>query len=251
MYYVMSDIHGCFEQFKTALKEWSPENETLVLLGDYVDRGPNSKQVVQKIMRLKQTYGDKVVALQGNHEEMLTSWLLETDPCDLAFYYTETHVETLQSFFDADTDSGKRKYKKSTREQRAKHMLYKYRSELQFLKQLPHYHETEHLIFVHAGLNLRISNWKEDTTAMAWARNEFIYSKEITPKKVFFGHTPTAFLHPTHRTTSDEPRNHDVWINEQNDRVCIDGACSMGGQLNAVKVNTVGDIIETVCVPTT
>lgn len=237
MYYVMSDIHGCYNEFMAALSHWNNETETLIVMGDVIDRGPDSKLVVQKLMQLVKDYPEQVIVLRGNHDYMLVSWLLNKDPDDLAYYYTNTHTETLKSFFGYDA-SGKKKFKKSSRQQRAMHVRHKHRAELQFLAGLPLYHETEHCIFVHAGINLQVHDWRVDTIAMYNIRNPFIYSSKKAPKKVFFGHTPTALIR-------NEENNHNVWYSEHGDKVGIDGGVSMGGQLNALKLDQFGNVLET------
>lgn len=71
--FAMSDIHGCLQAFETALElvDLSGDNK-LILLGDYVHSGPDSYGVLNKIMELQIKYGvEKVVALMGNHEEMV------------------------------------------------------------------------------------------------------------------------------------------------------------------------------------
>lgn len=236
MFFVMSDIHGCHAEMTQALTHWNRESETLVVLGDLIDRGPDSMKVVQTLMQLKKDYPEKVVVLRGNHDYMFTTWLLETDKEDLAYYYTETHVETVKSFFGHDA-SGKKRYKKSSRQQRAEHILYKHRAELQFLAGLPLFHETDNCIFVHAGINLEIPDWRTDTKAMYNIRNPFIYSSKVAPKTVFFGHTPTEFIR-------NEKYNSAVWFSEHGDKVGIDGGCVFGRELHALRVNNNGKVTE-------
>lgn len=235
MFYVLSDIHGCYNELQKALSYWHPETETLVVLGDNIDRGPDSLQVVQELMHLQATYGEQVVVLQGNHDESFAKWLLDTHPSDFGFYYMETYNETLLSFFDHDRE----KYKNSTRKQRGQHALYKYAKEVRYLYDLPKYYETEHCLFVHAGINLTLQNgWRSDTQCMNSIGSAFIYAKTKAPKKVFFGHTPTSLIR-------NEPTNHAVWQSEMGDKVGIDGGVSMGGQLNALKLDPYGNILET------
>lgn len=241
-FFVLSDVHGCYAEFMQALSHWNRETETLVVLGDMVDRGPHSLEVVQELMKLKTELPEQVVVLQGNHDAMLTSWLLDTHKDDLGFYYTETHVETLKSFFGLDA-SGRKKFKKSSRQQRAEHVLYSHAAELRWLKSLPLFHEEDHCLFVHAGINMELGeNWHMDTKSMLWIRNPFLYSKKKAEKRVFFGHTPTSLVR-------NEQDNHDVWVSEQGDKVGLDGGVSMGGQLNAVRLDEFGNVTDTVVVP--
>ena len=73
MIYAMSDIHGCLAPLNTALEtvDLRDGRSKLILLGDYCDRGPDSLQVFETIMRLQDEYPGQVVALRGNHVEML------------------------------------------------------------------------------------------------------------------------------------------------------------------------------------
>lgn len=240
MFFVMSDIHGCHDEMLEALTHWNRETETLIVLGDLIDRGPDSKLVVQTLMQLKKEHPENVIVLSGNHDEMLVSWLLKTDVEDLAFYYTETHTETLKSFFGND-DAGRKKFRKSSRQQRAMHMLHNFKPELQFLAGLSLFHETDHCIFVHAGINLEIPEWHTDTKSMRWIRNPFIFSKKVAPKRVFFGHTPTEFIR-------DDKRNSSEWMSPHKDKVGIDGACVFGRELHALRVAESGEITEVVSI---
>lgn len=231
MYYIMSDIHGCYSQMEDALKQWDQEKEHLIIMGDLIDRGPDSLKVVEKLMELKNEFPDNITILKGNHEEMLLSWL-NTPKELLAYYYNEAHSETLKSFM------GEKRYKKSTRQQRALDLIYNNKKELRFMDSLQLYMETENIIFVHAGINLNVENWFEREQDLLWIRNDFIYSKKTPEKRVFFGHTPTALIH------GGEHKNFDIWISPDEMKVGIDGGVSMGGQLNALKVDTHGNIIE-------
>lgn len=240
MFYIMSDLHGSYVQMEKALKFWDPEKEHLVIMGDLIDRGPGSLEVVQKAMELKEKYPDSVTVLKGNHEEMFLEWLLKTPMELMAFYYTQTHEETLKSFM------GEKRFKKSSRTQRAEHILYNHKKELRFLYGLPLYFETENCLFVHAGINLRIPDWKQDTQAMTWIRNEFIYSLNSPEKRVFFGHTPTKYMHKEEVDVENSVFNvNSIWMSDDKMKIGIDGAVSMGGQLNALKVNEYGEIMET------
>lgn len=236
MYYVMSDIHGCYDELTTALNHWNRETEHLIILGDLIDRGPDSLQVVRHLMLLKKLHPDKVTVIKGNHDQMFTSWLMDTPFEMLAYYYNPEHNETLRSFYDDN-----KRYQKASKRQRAEHIIYHFKEELSFLNELPYYFESDHLLFVHAGINLKINDWREDKKEILWSRT-FPYSNQELPKKTFFGHTPTPYLH-------EIDDQFDVWTNDTNDRVGIDGAVAFNGQLNALKVNSVGDIVDIIVVP--
>lgn len=229
MYYVMSDIHGCYDQLIKALDHWDPKTEHLVLMGDLVDRGPDSLKVVRKAMELTKKYPDKVTVLKGNHEEMLLSWVLDVPVKEYGLYYNEAHSETLKSFLGEE-------FKKRSRGQRGEYLLSNFKDELNFMRERPYFVETGNLVFVHAGIDYNAKDWREELTAMLWIRNEFLFSSKKIDKRVFFGHTPTQLI----RGYEDNS----VWESPCGTRVGIDGGVSMGGQLNALKVDNSGEIVE-------
>lgn len=232
MYFILSDIHGCYEQLKSALLHWDSSSEHLIVLGDLIDRGPQSLAVVQHLMELQESFPNSVTILKGNHEHMFTSWLVETPFDLLTLYYNPEHNETLRSFYPSN-----KRYKKASRRQRVDHVIRQNKKELSFLANLPYYYETDQLIFVHAGYNQDIDDWRNDQKEILWSRR-FPHTSKPTHKKTFFGHTPTPFLH-------DDRENFDIWTNDTGDRVCIDGGVAMHGQLNALRIDSFGNIIDT------
>lgn len=228
----MSDIHGCYSEMKEALECWDKEEEQLVIIGDLIDRGSQSLQVVQYLKGLKEKYPEQVVILKGNHDEMFEKWLMGTPFEMLAYYYNREHEETIESFYE-----DKERYRRASRRQKAEHIIYNNKEELSFLNELPYYYETEHILFVHAGVDLDSGeDWKDNTKEMVWSRT-FPYKKKEFGKRVFFGHTPTPYLH-------EEEGNYNIWVNEKEDKVCIDGGVVFGGQLNALKIDNKGNILE-------
>lgn len=98
--YCMSDIHGCLSPLKESLSLIDLQSEDRVIfLGDYVDRGVASCQVLQTIMDFDKQYPGQVTVLLGNHDEWFCDWL---------FYPTQKYVgygmnmvfSTIESFFD-------------------------------------------------------------------------------------------------------------------------------------------------------
>src|SRR5690606_38639892 len=104
----------------------------------------------------------------------------------------------------------------------------------------PEYHETEHCIFVHAGIDISDGNWKNGSAnTYLWIRKKFHYEKEKMPKRVFFGHTVTNYL---------GAEDGGVWIGPLEDRVGLDGGCVFGGQLNGVRIDETGRILEQIII---
>jgi serine/threonine protein phosphatase 1 len=131
--YVIGDIHGCARALDTLLHELRPgEADSVIFLGDYVDRGPDSFAVIERILDLQRT--TTVIALQGNHERMMLAARDEA----------AGFQEWMRHGGDATLGSYKRSGKKGTMETIPGHHW------TFLLEQLLDYWETDETIFVHA-----------------------------------------------------------------------------------------------------
>ena len=75
--FVIGDIHGCVDELDRLLDALAPAaGDTVVFLGDYIDRGPASKAVIDRLLRLRRE-GPRCVFLKGNHEDMFLGFLGE------------------------------------------------------------------------------------------------------------------------------------------------------------------------------
>lgn len=216
---MISDIHGCLDQFNQLLEKvnYQSNEDQLILIGDYVDRGPRSKEVVDRVMDLVNKHN--TIALRGNHDQRLVD-LIRTDDVRVQSKFMEHGgIQTIHSYCDFLG-------KEVTIEQivEAKQFISKnFNEQIEFLSELPFYHEDEHHIYVHAGLNPKYSNWKDQPDYdYMYIKNEFIRSKTRVNKKVIFGHTRAMEIHGTS----------DIWFH--NDKIGIDGGCAYGMQLNCL-----------------
>ena len=84
---VMGDIHGHYDKMQMVLKnaKYDSKKDQLILLGDYVDRGPNSSEVVEAVKNLVK---DGAVALYGNHEDMMCDVLIN-NKSNVNWFYNE------------------------------------------------------------------------------------------------------------------------------------------------------------------
>jgi len=173
-YFAIGDIHGCLSQLEALWDkiDFDPEKDTLIFIGDYIDRGPDSKEVVDFILDLKKKLN--VICLRGNHEQMLLTYHLYNSYKD--FYLINGGKSTIMSYGLVDTEMGKR--------------IDIPPEHLDFFRGLIPYHETEDYIFVHAGLKPGVDLYKQDPTDMLWIRYDFIDSDYDFGKKIVFGHTP-------------------------------------------------------------
>jgi len=166
----IGDIHGCLTPFidlveqKIKLKH----GDKLVLLGDYIDRGYQSREVVEYIINLKKK-GFEIITLLGNHESMLLN-TLDNDEF-LSIWTLNGCIETLESF--------------GIRRLRDLDQLY-----IDFFKNLLYYWSFNQFIFVHAGFNDSIEDPFEDKAEMIWTRREKYENPVFKDKIIVHGHSP-------------------------------------------------------------
>lgn len=171
--YVVGDIHGCYDKLIALMDKINIDldSEKLVFLGDYIDRGPDSYEVVDYLINLKKKYPD-IIFLKGNHEDMLEKYIAETDRFT---YLINGGQQTLESYS---------RYYKPTDDSLIPE------THFEFFESLVLYHETDHYIFVHAGLRKNVPLEKQKPEDMLWIRKNFIQSNYDFGKQVVFGHTP-------------------------------------------------------------
>jgi serine/threonine protein phosphatase 1 len=208
MYYIIGDIHGCknnlnylFNKIKTNITD----NDTIIFLGDYIDRGPFTYEVTEFLLDLSEKYN--TIFLKGNHEDMLLKY--KSGTFDFQAYFENGGMATLKSY----------RNNKGNSEIPLKHQVF-YNSLLQ-------YYETEDFIAVHAGLNPKINNIEEQSSYdMLWIRDAFYRSSRRWGKTIIFGHTPCSVLHG---------ENKNVYFNEKSNIIGIDTGACYGGLLTCIR----------------
>jgi serine/threonine protein phosphatase 1 len=169
--FAISDIHGCVATFKALLQQINfRKGDELYLLGDYIDRGPDSKGVIDHIWDLQAT-GHTVFCLRGNHEELLIN--ASVDIHQRVVWAANGGTQTLQSF-EVNT------YKKIPEQ-------YTY-----WMSQLPFYLEVGEFILVHAGLNFKMTDPLKDKETMLWIRHWYpsLNREWLKNRIIIHGHTP-------------------------------------------------------------
>ena len=172
-----TDIHGCIQSFEALLDQVKPtKNDRLFFLGDYIDRGPDSKAVLDKLLALRQN-GYHLTCLMGNHDQEL---LISLDDLERREFWLKRWGgnKTLESFGVNRPEAIPAKY-------------------LNFLNELKWVHCEDDYILVHAGLNfytedpllphpdmLTLRNWYH-TTNYEWLGN----------RKIIHGHSPKPREH--------------------------------------------------------
>lgn len=196
---VIGDIHGCHTSLLSLLNKVIDRSDTLVFLGDYVDRGPDSRQVVETLIQLQKKH-PQVVFLKGNHELMFYNYLTGRES---SIFLRIGGFQTLKSYGLSEQSDGN-----ILEAIPAGH--------LSFLKNLPLLYEDQHGIYVHAGLQPGKHLSRQTPDWCLWVRDRFIHSSYSFGKPVIFGHT--VFRKP---------------LVEPN-KIGIDTGAVYGGQLTAL-----------------
>ena len=205
--YAVGDIHGSLSKLEIMLplirQDHDPDvSNTIVFLGDYIDRGPDSRQVVELLMT-EPLKGFKHVFLRGNHEDMMVK-AMDGDSRMMRIWVNNGGATTLKNFEDSP----------ALRIDRC----------VAWMRELPYYYEKYGYLFVHAGIRPRLPLSYQQTEDMMWIREEFTNSEEDHGYVVVHGHTPL-------------PKHY-----EGPNRINLDtGACYGGGTLTAVKLDSSGE----------
>lgn len=199
----IGDIHGCSQALAALVEAIQPRPEDVVItLGDYINRGPDSRGVIEQLLRLQQRC--VLIPLMGNHEEMLmAAW--KGGSSDLAYLLKFGGQATLDSYGAGSTIRAIP------------------RDHLAFLEHCRLYHETDSHIFVHANCWPNRPMHEQPCSSLLW---EDIRPERMGPhysgKIAIVGHTAQ---------TSGE-------ILDLGFLKCIDTFCHGGGWLTALEVNT-------------
>jgi serine/threonine protein phosphatase 1 len=171
--FAIGDIHGCFDKLYTlmALLEVDKNRDSLIFLGDYIDRGPQSLDVVEYLIHLSLN-GYHTVFLKGNHEAMLLDYLSGKDQNIFLLSGGSNTLDSYGQHIDR------------------LHNLIMPPSHQEFLQSLHLFYETDSYIFVHAGLVPRVPLNQQQEKDLLWIRDAFIHSTYDFGKIVIFGHTP-------------------------------------------------------------
>ena len=202
--FAIGDIHGCSKALRTLIEEIDPQPEDeLIFLGDYIDRGPDSRNVVDQVIELRERC--RVVTLRGNHEIMMmgvalgglddTVWLANGGRA------TVTSYGGCLSRVPAD--------------------------HLAFFQELLPYYETSDSIFLHAGYDPALELHEQSESAIYWTHLPSpLPQPHKSGKRVVLGHTPQP--------------NGDVL--DGGHVVCIDTFCFGSGYLTAYEIDSCNSI---------
>ena len=198
--YVIGDVHGCSKALRSLVEILKPGSaDELIFVGDYVDRGPNSKDVVEQLLSLKQQC--RLTTLRGNHEVMLQG--VAMNDRDATTWINNGGNATIASYGGSVTKIP------------SKH--------LDFFQDLQRYHETTKELFVHAMYHPQQNLREQSDELTYWTHLPSpVPQPHFSGKRVYLGHTPQA--------------DGEVLLHAH--LVVVDTYCFGGGYLTAVDLDT-------------
>ena len=188
--FAIGDIHGCCRTFQKLLLEKLriSKSDTLYCVGDYIDRGADSKGVLDFIIELRKS-GYQVYTIRGNHEQMMLE--ARDDEMMWQLWNRNGGDTTMKSFGVKEMEDIDPVY-------------------FTMLEAMPFYIRTGNHIIVHAGLNFSKKNYWDDTDSMLWMRDADPWQPLLGDQLLFHGHTPKTL---------------DYILNQEGNCYNIDGGC--------------------------
>ena len=188
--FVIGDIHGCYDELMALFTAIQPKSDdTVILLGDYIDRGANSMAVLDAVLELKNTCN--VIALRGNHEAMMINAFTEHNHSlrlkALAQWCLNGGLQTMQSYM---FDHNELIHTSNLNDVFIPKTL---QSHIDFIKNMPTYHIDDTHIYVHASPRLDTPIAEQDEVTLLWRRPNKADAKKsfkhMSGKTVVSGHT--------------------------------------------------------------
>ena len=194
--FAIGDIHGCLNQLVSihnkifSYANYKKEEDLLVYLGDYIDRGPKSKQVIDQVLHL-QNDGIKSTFLLGNHEEFM---------CDFLF----KKINNLKNWINYGADQTFKSYDieivEFIKDGFEDHIIDKLREvlikklgneHLDFFNNLQLTYSAAQYLFTHAGIDPKKNLTDQTRKDYLWARSDDFFHKDFKSEKIIVhGHTP-------------------------------------------------------------
>ncbi|MEJ2200398.1 MAG: metallophosphoesterase family protein [Desulfuromonadaceae bacterium] len=214
----IGDIHGQRRKLEQLLRLLqATEKDQLVFLGDYIDRGPDSRGVIETLLELRNCLPETIF-LKGNHEQMLLNALLEENFLTESIF-TDLSTPNSASLLFSDITIYLRNGGMATLKSYGIKQLQELpRTHLEFIRQTRLYFRMDGFLFVHAGARDDLPLEEQDEYTLLWERNSAPGSEEIH----VVGHSPTPGGQPLF----------------EEGRYSLDTGAGLGNQLTACDVYT-------------
>ncbi len=196
-YIAIGDIHGCRMKLEKLLEKISfSQKDRLIFLGDYIDRGKDSKGVLKFLIELKKAH-PSIIFLRGNHESLLLKILFSKKLKSrvLEWYFKLGGIQTFNQYGLPIDKIVKRMYFTADYND-PNFSEYFPKDHIEFLKNTSLYYKTDDYLFVHAGIDPSKKFCEQTEESFLWIRYEFIDTPHNLPQTVVYGHTTTSGFTP-------------------------------------------------------
>ncbi|MCL1865048.1 MAG: serine/threonine protein phosphatase [Spirochaetes bacterium] len=188
-FYLVGDIHGQLSKLKKLISDIKSDiepDDLIIFLGDYIDRGPESFEVIEFLLKLKSE--NNIICLIGNHEDMFLRF-----------------VSTGDNYNNYMANGGKHTIRSYSRNLKGFNIP---ESHKKFYNSLKLYYEDDLFIAVHAGISPKVRNiTDQERVDLIWIREDFYRYNKRWDKTVIFGHTPTTYISNSKNVYIDNERN--------------------------------------------
>ncbi|MDA9996861.1 metallophosphoesterase [Candidatus Pelagibacter sp.] len=220
--FAIGDIHGCLNELTSLHKKilthdkFDVKNDLIIYLGDYIDRGKNSKEVINQILKLKNNK-IKTVNLMGNHDDFMIDFLFNNKN-NIENWLNFGLDQTLRSYGIEVVDFIKDGFGDDIIDQLRNTLLSTMSEEhVNFFKDLELSFSSENYLFVHAGIDPKKTLEDQTKEDFLWSRSKSFFDKDFKAQKIIVhGHTPEENI-----------------INNPH-RINIDTGCYFSGKLSSV-----------------
>jgi len=194
--YAVGDVHGELELLHEAI--WKIERDgggdaEVVFLGDYVDRGPQSREVIDYLIN-GLAKGKNWKCLMGNHDRMFSMFMEEQPRNDprlrRRYHWLHDRLGGLTTLASYGVDS---RHGESLRSIHTRARAAVPGAHIKFINSLDYHHRHGDLLFVHAGIRPGIPLAQQDRNDLIWIREEFLEDSRVHPWLVVHGHTPVPY----------------------------------------------------------
>ena len=220
--FAIGDIHGCLGELTSLHKKilshdkFDVKNDLIIYLGDYIDRGRNSKEVINQILKLNDS-NIKTINLMGNHDEFMIDFLFNKKN-NLKSWLNFGADQTFRSYNIEIVDFIKDGFEDDVIN-KLRETLFKKMEEthINFFKTLQLSYSTEKYLFVHAGIDPEKKLSEQTRKDYLWSRSSEFFKKNFKAQKIIVhGHTPEVSV-----------------VNDEY-RINVDSGCYFSGKLSSV-----------------
>tara|TARA_B100001741_G_scaffold305212_1_gene297173 strand:- start:4712 stop:5425 length:714 start_codon:yes stop_codon:yes gene_type:complete len=221
-FFAIGDIHGCLNELTLLHKKiltydkFDVKKDLLIYLGDYIDRGKNSKEVINQILKLKNN-NIKMINLMGNHDEFMIDFIFNKNN-NIKNWLNFGADQTFKSYDIEIVEFIKEGFEDNVINKLREHLLSKMEdSHINFFKTLDFTYSTKNYLFVHAGIDPNKKLLDQVKKDYLWTRSSEFFKKNFKAEKIIVhGHTP------------EEKITNDPY------RINIDSGCYFSGKLTCV-----------------